>query len=334
MPYHAYAGHQAHQPLEPFIYDPPPLGEYDVEIKISHCGICHSDIHILDGDWGDNFPYVAGHEIIGTVTQRGALVTHLQIGERVGVGWQSGSCMTCEWCVRGETNVCRHMIATCQDRFGGFADFIRTDSRYAFPIPEKLTSENAAPLLCAGITVYSPLATFGVRSSDRVGVIGIGGLGHLGIQFAHKMGCEVTAFSTSPDKEAEAKSFGATRFIHSKDNDQLRAGRNSLDFILCTVNVNLDWRAYLRLLRPNGQLCIVGAIPDDMMIPAGALISGQKSIRGGSIGSRATMTEMLAFAAHHGVVAQTETMPMHKVNEALQKVRDNKARYRMVLVND
>jgi len=209
------------------------------------------------------------------------------------------------------------MVATCQDRFGGFADFIRTDSRYAFPIPEKLTSENAAPLLCAGITVYSPLATFGVRSSDRVGVIGIGGLGHLGVQFAHKMGCEVTAFSTSPNKADEAKSFGASRFINSKETDQLKSARNSLDFLLCTVNVNLDWRAYLRLLRPNGQLCLVGAIPENMSIHVGALISGQKSVRGGSIGSRAIMREMLEFSARHGIVAQTETMPMNQINDAI-----------------
>lgn len=334
MTYHAYAGRTPKHPVEAFEYDAPELGEHDVEIKISHCGICHSDIHILDGDWGDNFPYVAGHEIIGTITQKGHLVTHLEIGQRVGVGWQSGSCMNCEWCVRGETNVCPHSVATCQDRYGGFADYIRTDSRFAFPIPDALSSENAAPLLCAGITVYSPLATFGVRSSDRVGVIGIGGLGHLGLQFASKMGCEVTAFSTSPDKEEEAKSFGASRFINSKDKDQLRAGRNSLDFLLCTVNVNLDWRAYLRLLRPNGQLCLVGAIAEDMMIPAGALIGGQKSIRGGAIGSRATMQEMLDFSARHQIMAQTEVMSMRQINEALQKVRSNSARYRMVLVND
>ncbi|GAB4517724.1 MAG: NAD(P)-dependent alcohol dehydrogenase [Anaerolineae bacterium] len=332
IPIHAYAAHAPKESLVNFDYAPAELGPHDVEIQISHCGICHSDIHIIDGDWGGSFPVVAGHEIVGTVTGRGALVTHIAIGQRVGVGWQSGSCMTCEWCVRGETNLCPNSVATCRGRYGGFADRIQTDSRFAFPIPEDMDSENAAPLLCAGITVYNPLRHFGVLSSSRVGVIGIGGLGHLGVQFANKFGCEVTAFSTSPDKEGEARGFGAHHFINSRDESALKQQRNSLDFILCTVNVNLDWNAYMRMLRPNGMLCFVGAMPGNFEVPHSAF-SRQRSVRSGNIGDRDTMREMLEFAARHHVQAMTEAIPMPEVNAALDKVRQNQARYRMVLTN-
>jgi uncharacterized zinc-type alcohol dehydrogenase-like protein len=263
----------------------------------------------------------------------GSLVTNVKVGQRVGVGWQAGSCLECEWCMTGNENIFRSSIGTCKGRYGGFADKLRVDGRFAHVIPDKLSSENAAPLLCAGITVYSPLRHFGVTSASRVGVIGIGGLGHLGIQYANAFGCEVTAFSTSADKEAEAREFGASRFINSDDPDQLKAARNSLDFILCTVNVNLNFRQYLQILRPNGMLCLVGAIPDDIQIPVGVLISGQKSVRGGSIGGRATMREMLEFSARHHIVAKTECVPMSDINAALDRVRQNKARYRIVLVN-
>lgn len=330
MTIHAYAAQAPGAALEPFTYEPDKLNPHDVEIRITHCGICHSDIHILDGEWGGDFPVVAGHEIIGTVTATGDLVNHLQVGQRVGVGWQSGSCMSCEWCVRGDTNLCPRSVATCRGRYGGFADTIRTDSRFTFPIPAALDSENAAPLLCGGITVYSPLRHYGVAPSSRVGVIGIGGLGHLGLQFASAFGCEVTAFSTSPDKEAEARRFGAHHFTNSKDADALKRGRNSLDFILCTVNVNLDWDAYLRMLRPNGMLCFVGVIPGNFEVSFRSL-SRQRSVRNSIIGNQDTMREMLDFAALHGIRAKTEVVPITEINTALDKVRNNQARYRMVL---
>lgn len=326
----AYVAHKPNQPLEPFTYEPEELAPHDVEIAITHCGICHSDVHILDGDWGDNYPAVAGHEIIGHVTALGSQVTSLKVGDRVGVGWQSGSCMDCEWCVQGDVNLCAKMVATCKGRFGGFADKIRTDSRFAFPIPDGLSSENAAPLLCGGITVYSPLRHFGITPASKVGVIGIGGLGHLALQFANAFGCEVTAFSTSPDKEAEAKSFGAHHFINTREEGVFKPLKRRYDVILSTVNVNLDWYSYLRALRPNGLLCFVGVTGGKLEIPHHAL-GGQKSIRTGAIGGRTTIREMLEFAERHNIVAQTEVMPVSEVNTALDKVRNNQARYRMVL---
>jgi alcohol/geraniol dehydrogenase (NADP+) len=334
MTYHAYAAETAGAQLKPTTYDPDPLTAFDVEIKITHCGICHSDLHIIDGDWRTAFPAIAGHEIVGTVVQTGESVSALAPGQRVGVGWQSKSCMTCEWCIRGETNLCPNMEMTCRGRPGGFADHIRVDSRFAYPLPDNLDSENAAPLLCAGITVYAPLRHHGVNSNSRVGVVGIGGLGHLAIQFAAAFGAEVTAFTSSPAKADEARQFGATKVLNSRDRDELRTARRSLDLIVSTVAVPLDWNSYLKTLRPNGKLVVVGAVSEPLAIPAGLLIGGQLSVTGSSIGDRATMIEMLNFAARHGIVAQTEAVPMTEINAALDKVRDNAARYRMVLVND
>jgi len=330
MTVHAYAALEADAPLQPFSFDPAPLGEQEVEIQISHCGVCHTDLNVLDKGWG-GYPCVAGHEVVGTVQARGAGVTQLEIGQRVGVGWISQSCMTCEWCLAGEENLCLHRQSTCVDRYGGFAERITIDSRFAYPIPAGLDSAQAAPLLCAGITVYAPLRRFEASAGTRVGVIGIGGLGHMALQFARALGCEVTAFSTTPEKEPEARQFGAVHFVNSKDAAQMKAARNSLDFIISTVDVNLDWNAYLKILRPKGALCIVGAIFDDMHLASSLLLNGHKSIMGSTVGNRAMMNEMLAFAAQHHITAQIETLPLSEVNTALDKVRQNKARYRMVL---
>ncbi len=206
----SWAATAADAPLQPFSYEPRELGPFDLEIAISHCGICHSDIHMLDNDWGmSTYPLVPGHEIIGTVRQAGSAVTKFTAGRRVGVGWQRSSCMECEWCVGGMETCCAGQQATCVGHHGGFAEAIRTDSRFAFAIPEDLPSAAAAPLLCGGVTVYTPLRD-AVRPSSRVGVIGIGGLGHMAIRFARAFGCEVTAFSTSPAKEEEARRLGAS----------------------------------------------------------------------------------------------------------------------------
>lgn len=218
MTYHAYAARSARAHLEPFEYEPKPLGADDVEIAISHCGICHSDVHLVDGDWGDVFPVVPGHEIVGNVVGGSAF----SAGQRVGVGWQRNSCGECEWCAAGEEELCPKNEATCMGSFGGFADRIRVNRRFVFPIPEALPSEVAAPLLCGGVTVYSPLARF-AGAGTRVGVIGIGGLGHLALQFAKAMGCEVTAFSRSRDKEAEA--LPMTRANEALDRTRTGAAR-------------------------------------------------------------------------------------------------------------
>jgi uncharacterized zinc-type alcohol dehydrogenase-like protein len=331
MSFHAYAAHSKKSALKPFVYDPAPLGPHDVEIRISHCGICHSDIHLVDGDWGmGSYPMVPGHEIVGTITALGPEVAHLEAGARVGVGWQRGACLACDSCTVGDENLCAENVATCVGHHGGFADRVRVDGRFAFPIPEALASENAAPLLCGGVTVYSPLRRW-VKSSMRVGVVGIGGLGHLALQFARAMGCEVTAISSTPDKEAEARAFGAHRFLATRETKALSSAASSLDFILSTVFVTPDWDALLGALRPNGVLCLVGATGEPLPVQAFALLVGQKSVTGSAIGGRPAIREMLDFAARHGVAAKTQVRPLAEADAALGDVRKGKARYRVVL---
>ncbi len=330
----AYAAMAARQALLPFAYDPDNLGPWDIEVAITHCGICHSDVHLIDNDWQNSvYPLVPGHEIVGTVTQVGSQIAHLQKGDRVGIGWQRSACMDCEWCRKGEENMCLRNEATCNGHFGGFAKAIRADGRFAFKIPENLASENAAPLLCGGATVYSPLRLYDVRPEMKVGVIGIGGLGHLAVQFVRAFGCEVTAFSSSADKEAEARGFGAHHFVLGSDKGAFERGARSLDFIISTVYADLDWGTYLSLLRPHGKLCFVGAAANPVTFHVFQLMMGQVSMCGSVIGGRASIAEMLEFAARHKIVARTEAVPMDQVNNAITKVRQGKARYRMVLVN-
>jgi uncharacterized zinc-type alcohol dehydrogenase-like protein len=328
------AVHAAGAQLVAYKYEPGELKANEVEVKISHCGICHSDIHLIDNDWGfSKFPFVPGHEIVGTVSLVGAGVRDLAVGQRVGIGWQADSCGICEWCRQGDEHLCAASQPTCVGRNGGYADSIRVNSRFAIPVPEVLESENVAPLLCAGITVYSPLRNHGVRPSSRVGVIGIGGLGHLGLQFAKAFGAEVTAFSTSTEKEDEAKELGADHFVNTRDNGALKKIAGSFDFLLSTVGADQDWQSIVNSLRPKGTLCVVGVPPSPISIQAFPLIAGQRSISGSPTGSPRDLYEMLDVAARHGVKAVTERFPMAKANEALVRVKKNQVRYRAVLTN-
>ncbi|MDQ2835015.1 MAG: NAD(P)-dependent alcohol dehydrogenase [Acidobacteriota bacterium] len=331
---HGLAVHAAGAHLLPYKYEAGELPAHEIEIKISHCGVCHSDVHLIDNDWGiSKYPFVPGHEIVGSVVGVGSEVKDRAMGERVGVGWQADSCGICEWCRQGDEHLCAKSQPTCVGRNGGFADRVRVNSRFAIPIPEALESENAAPLLCGGITVYSPLRNHGVRPSSRVGVIGIGGLGHLGVQFAKAFGAEVTAFSTSKDKEAEAMKLGAHHFVNTRDTGALKKVAGSFDFLLSTVSADQDWQAYVNALRPKGTLCVVGASPSPMQIQGFSLLSGQKSIAGSPTGSPRDLFEMLDVAARHGVKAITERFAMAKANDAVARVKKNQVRYRAVLTN-
>jgi len=328
------AAHAAGAELLPFRYDPGELGLQEVEIGISHCGVCHSDIHLISNDWGmSQYPFIPGHEIIGTVKAVGRSVRSLEVGQRVGLGWQSNSCGECEWCTQGMENLCPLMEATCVHRHGGYADRVRANARFVIPIPEALPSEQAAPLLCGGITVYNPLRLHGINPSSRVGVAGIGGLGHLAIQFARVFGAEVTAFSTSAAKEEEARKLGAHNFVNTRESKAMKEVAGSLDFILSTVSADQDWGVYIQTLRPTGTLCFVGVPPSPVTVHAFPLISGVRSITGSPIGSPHRLREMIDVAARHGVKAQTERFPMAKANEAIEKVKKNKVRYRAVLAN-
>ena len=328
------AAHAAGAELLPFHYDPGKLGAHEVEIAITHCGICHSDLHLIANDWGiSQYPFIPGHEIIGTVAALGDEVRQLAPGERVGLGWQSNSCGVCEWCTQGMENLCEESEGTCVHRNGGYAERVRANARFVVAIPGALVSEQAAPLLCAGITVYNPLRTHGVNPFSRVGVVGIGGLGHIAIQFARAFGAEVTAFSSSADKEEEARALGAHRFVNTRETKAMKEVAGRLDFLLTTVNADQDWSTYLQALRSTGNLCFVGVPPSPVTVPAFPLISGARSISGSPIGSPHRLREMLDVAARHGVKATTELFPMAKANEAIEKVKKSKVRYRAVLAN-
>jgi uncharacterized zinc-type alcohol dehydrogenase-like protein len=331
---HGLAAHAAGAELLPFKYDPGTLGPQDVEIGISHCAICHSDLNLIANDWGSSqYPFIPGHEVIGKVTAVGAVVKSLQVGQRVGLGWQSNSCGQCDWCRQGMENLCPLAEATCVRRHGGYADRVRANARFVVPIPEALESRDAAPLLCGGITVYNPMRTHGVNPSSRVGVIGIGGLGHMAIQFARTFGAEVTAFSTSMAKEGEARELGARRFVNTLESRWLKELAGTFDFILNTANANQDWGMFVQALRPTGMLVFVGVPPAPVTLQAFPLISGARTVTGSPIGSPYRIKEMLDVAARHGVKATTELFPMAKVNEAIEKVKKNKVRYRAVLAN-
>jgi uncharacterized zinc-type alcohol dehydrogenase-like protein len=327
-PIQGLAAHAAGAELLPFKYDPGELGPHEVEIAITHCGICHSDIHLISNDWGiSHYPFIPGHEIIGAVQALGAEVRALELGQRVGLGWQSNSCGICEWCTRGMENLCPAAECTCVHRHGGYADLVRANARFVIPIPGALESEQSAPLLCAGITVYNPLRTHGINPSSRVGVVGIGGLGHLAVQFARVFGAEVTAFSTSAAKEEEARALGAHNFVNTRESKAMKEVFGTLDFVLSTISEDQDWGVYLQTLRPTGTLCFVGVPPSPVSVHALPLISGIRS------GSPYRIKEMLDVAARHGVKAKTELFPMAKANEAIEKVKKNKVRYRAVLAN-
>lgn len=328
------AAHAAGAELLPFRYDPGELGVQEVEIGITHCGICHSDLHLISNDWGiSQYPFIPGHEVIGTVTAVGSQVRSVKVGERVGLGWQSNSCGDCEWCSRGLENLCAAQESTCVRRHGGYASSVRANARFVARIPDTLPSEKAAPLLCGGITVYSPMREHGVNPSSRVGIVGIGGLGHLAIQFARVFGAEVVAFSTSTAKEEEARSLGAHHFVNSRESKAMKDVAGSLDFILNTANADQDWNVYIQALRPTGTLCFVGVPPSPVSVHAFPLISGIKTISGSPIGSPQRIREMLDVAGRHGVQATTEPFPMARANEAIDKVKKNKVRYRAVLSN-
>ena len=331
----AYAALSAGAALEPFEYTPAELGDEQVEIAVDYCGICHSDLSVIHNNWGNaKFPLVPGHEVAGRIVAAGDKVKKVKVGDRVGLGWFSGSCMSCPDCLRGDQNLCAQGEDTIIGRPGGFAERVRAHWAWAVPIPDGVDVAKAGPLFCGGITVFNPIVQCGVKPTDRVGVVGVGGLGHLAVQFLNKWGCEVFAFTSSEDKKAELHKLGAHHVVNSKDPAQLKPLARSLDFIMVTVNVSLDWGAYIDTLAPRGRLHFVGAVLEPLNIGVFPLLLGQRSVSASPLGSPATTAQMLDFCARHDVAAVTETFPMSKVNDALAHLESGKARYRIVLQND
>ncbi len=329
-----FAVHAAGAELHPFKYDPGELGPLQVEIAVTHCGICHSDVAMIDNEWGySQYPFIPGHEIIGTVVAAGNQADYLNPGQRVGVGWQAGSCGHCEWCRKGEEHFCAQAEYTCVGRNGGFANKIRVNARFAIPLPAGLEPATAAPLLCAGATVYGPLRDNGVHPAARVGVVGIGGLGHLALQFARAFGAEVTAFSSTADKEEECKRLGAHRFVNTRESKSLKALGGYFDLILFAGVGDMDWNAFVGALRPRGSLSLLGFPSKPVSLQVPPMILSDTGVQGGKIGSPAQIAEMLDVASRHNIQAVIEQFPMREANAAVERARKGAVRYRAVLAN-
>ena len=328
----AYAVHEPKGSLIPFEYDPGPLGRMEVELDVISCGICHSDLSVIDSEWGESqYPLVAGHEVIGSVSSLGDSVRYLDVGDNVGLGWHAGYCMNCHSCRSGDHNLCPSAQPTIIGRHGGFSDKVRAGAESLLKLPQAIDLESAGPLLCGGITVFNPLFQFDVKPTDKVAVIGVGGLGHLALQFYNAWGCEVTAFTSSRSKKEEIIELGAHHILDSRDLTDIEAAQGQFDFIISTVNAKLDWNAYIKALRPRGRLHFVGATMQPLDVGAIALITGQRSLSGSPVGSPATIDTMLEFAVRNNIRPVVEKYSFKNINEALERLRSGQARYRVVL---
>lgn len=328
----AYAAMAAGQSLEPFSYDPGPLGPDEVDIDVLFCGICHSDLSVIDNEWGfSQYPLVPGHEVIGVVSAVGSQVRRHQIGDHVGLGWHSAYCNHCRFCDSGDHNLCGSAQPTIAGHHGGFADTVRASANSVVAIPAGVDLATAGPLLCGGITVFNPLVQFGIKPTDKVAVIGIGGLGHLALQFLRAWGCEVTAFTSSESKQQEALALGAHQTLNSRDDSAIAAAAGRFDLIITTVNVALNWSLYLSTLTAKGRLHFVGAVLEPVKIDVFSLIMGQRSVSGSPVGSPATIAKMLEFCGRHQIAPVVERFKFSDVNAALDRLRSGDVRYRIVL---
>lgn len=333
MTVNAYAAMEQGGKLQPFEYEFDDLKYDEVELDIESCGICHSDMSMIDNEWGmSSYPLVPGHEVIGKVSKVGEGVKTVKVGQRVGLGWFADSCQQCRPCLSGHHNLCVKGTGTIVGRHGGFADKVRASELWCVPIPDNVDAVTAGPLFCGGATVFNPLVQYEVSPMDRIGVIGIGGLGHLALQFARAWGCEVTAFTTSDDKSQEAKDLGAHNVANTRDGDTLKKLRGSFDLILNTTAADLPWSSYMSALCAKGRFVTVGGFVDEpLKVGAFELIGGEKKIGGSAMAPPMILQRMLEFCGRHGIAPMTDRFAMEDCNDGMQHLRDGKARYRVVL---
>jgi len=339
----AYAAPSAKKPLTPFTIERREPAPHEVLIDILFCGVCHSDIHQARDEWGGSaFPMVPGHEIVGKVVAIGSEVKKWVVGDIVGVGCFIDSCRECGPCREGEEQYCEEgMTATYngtergsgRPTYGGYSTRITVDENYVLRIPDGMPLERTAPLLCAGITTYSPLRHFGVKAGDRVAVVGLGGLGHVGVKIARAMGAEVTVLSHTPGKREEALRLGADHFLATGDPQVFKENGSRFDFILDTVSARHDYNDYLGLLRHDGTMVLVG-IPEPVALAAGSLVMQRRRLTGSLIGGIRETQEMLDFCAAHEVAAEVEVIPIQRINEAFDRVVSSDVRYRFVIDMD
>ncbi|KAA2216715.1 NAD(P)-dependent alcohol dehydrogenase [Maribacter flavus] len=337
----AYAASSKEADLKPFEINRRNITPDDIKIDILYCGVCHSDLHQVRNDWKNSqYPVVPGHEIIGKVVEVGENVSNFKKGDLVGVGCMVDSCKTCSSCKDDLEQFCENgatMTYNSKDKhlgghtFGGYSESIVVDKDFVLRIPENLDAKAAAPLLCAGITTYSPLAHWGVKKGDKVGVIGLGGLGHMGIKFAHAMGAHTVMITTSPDKSSDAKKLGADEVLISKDEDEMKKHAGSFDFLLNTIPVGHDMNPYLNLLKRDASMVIVGAVEPLDPLHGGGLIMGRKSIAGSLIGGIKETQEMLDFCGDHNVVSDIEMINIQDINEAYDRLQKSDVKYRFVI---
>jgi uncharacterized zinc-type alcohol dehydrogenase-like protein len=328
----AYASQTAKAPLTPFSYAVGDIGLNEVTLQVIACGICHSDVHMMDNDWGiAQFPIVPGHEVVGEVVEVGSAVSHLKKGMRVGVGWQRSACLSCPECLSGKENLCDANEGVIVGHHGGFASHVRVDSRFAFPLPEGIDSLHAGPLMCGGITVFSGLRQAGMTSGQRIGVIGVGGLGHMAVRFAKAMGNSVTAFTTSASKVEELGRMGADEVIVTEGGRLVKKPTKPLDIIISTVTAPLELGAYLEALGADGTLSMVGVGSETVTLPLMSLLGKRRRFMSSPIGGRGEITQMLNIAETFNVKPTIEVFPMAQANEAIDRVRKNSVRYRAVL---
>ncbi len=330
----AYAVTKPKGNFEPFEFDLGDIAPTEVDILVESCGICHSDLSMVDDDWGmAQFPLVPGHEVVGTISEVGDHVSHLSVGDRVGLGWHASYCMVCDQCMSGDHNLCADAQPTIAGRHGGFADTVRAEAASVVKIPDGLDAAEAGPLLCGGIAMFNPMVQMGLSPTDSVGVIGIGGLGHMGLKFANAWGCHVTAF-TSESKQQEALDMGAHDTINSRDPEAIKAAAGRFDLVLSTVNVPLDWNAILSTLKPHGRLQMPGAVTKPLDIDVLGMMFKNLSVGSSPVGPPVVIRKMLDFAARHNVTPVNEHFPMSKVNDAFEHLRSGNARFRIVLDRD
>jgi uncharacterized zinc-type alcohol dehydrogenase-like protein len=335
-----YAAQTAKAPLAPFSFDRREPREHDVKIEIKFCGICHSDVHQARDEWGGGiFPMVPGHEIAGIVSAVGSGVTKYKVGDRVGVGCFVDSCRTCAECVKSEDNYCLvgvNLTYNSREKdgsptYGGYSDHIVVDENYVLSIPENLPLDGAAPLLCAGITLYSPLKHWGAGPGKRVAIVGLGGLGHMGVKFSHALGAHTTVLSQSMKKAEDSKRLGADEFYSMNDPETAKKLAGTFDLIISTVGVAMDFDPYLSLLKKDASLVLVGAPEEKSTFHAFGVIPGRKSIAGSMIGSIKETQEMLDFCGEKNIVSDIETVTMDYVNQAYDRVVQSDVRYRFVI---
>jgi uncharacterized zinc-type alcohol dehydrogenase-like protein len=315
--------------------------EHDVQIEILFCGICHSDLHMVRNEWGGGtvYPIVPGHEMVGRVTQVGSAVTKYKPGDLAGVGCMVDSDGSCPNCKTGLEQFCPNLTLTYNSpdkhlggvTYGGYSDSIVVDERFVLRVPTNLDLPGVAPLLCAGITTYSPLRHWGVTKGNKVGVVGLGGLGHMGVKFARAFGAHVVVFTTSPDKKEDALRLGADEVVVSRNADEMQKHAGSFDFILDTVSANHDINAYLNLLRLDGNITLVGVPEKPLEVAAFSLIMGRRSLSGSNIGGIAETQEMLDFCGEHNITADVEVIPIQKVNEAYERLLKSDVKYRFCI---